>query len=284
MKTENLLFENNPIQDDLDIFEKKLRNIIVNYDNFLLEDISNFIFSNPKRLRPITVFLFSKILNINSPLVMKIALISELIHSASLIHDDILDEAELRRKNKTLYSKYGSKIAVLEGDLLLSSALELLAETNLEISKIYSKRIKLTIQGELKQNENLFNTQDENEYFKKTFNKTGNLFLAGLEALFSLGEYNKNLEDFIINYSMAFQLKNDIKGIKEDRNLGNYTLVMLYFLKDYKIEDFSKKNLDKYIKKANEKIEFYKANARKSLNFIEKTQYSEALSKLLDFI
>ena len=271
-----------PISTEIDIFEKNLKNIIESYDVFLREDIMHFMFGNSKRLRPIFIFLFSKILNVNSSLVQKIALISELIHSASLIHDDIIDEADMRRNYPTLHAKYGVKVAVLEGDLLLSIALGLLSETNQEISKIYSQRIKLTILGEMEQDENLFKEITIDKYIEKTFNKTGNLFMAGLEALFSLSKRNEPLFNFMKNYSIYFQLQNDIKDIVSDRKNGNYTLVMLYFLKDYKIEDINNADFDKYIKKANEKIKLYKENALLSLNLIQNSKYKDALLKIID--
>ena len=190
------------------------------------------MFSNQKRLRPIFVILFSKILNIEDNIVQKIAIISELIHSASLIHDDVIDEEKIRRNNIPFYKKYDSKTAILLGDWLLAKSLEILSDTNLEISKIFSKRILLTITGEIEQNSSLFKLTDENQYIEKTFQKTGNLFLAGIESLFTMKEINPDIQNFMINYSTAFQIKNDIKDIKEDSKLGNYTLAMLYYLKD----------------------------------------------------
>lgn len=271
-----------PIKEELDIFEENLKSIIMNCDNFLRDDIANFMFANPKRLRPVFVFLFSKILNINSPLVQEIALISELIHSASLIHDDIIDEAQLRRNFPTLYSKYGSKVAVLEGDLLLSLALDKLSQTTCEISKIYANRIKLTILGELEQDKNLYQEISIDDYIKKTFNKTGNLFLAGLEALFSISKKNEHLFNFMKNYSIYFQLKNDIKDLVSDKNNGNYTLAMLYFLRENDIEDLKNAQLDKYIDMANEKIKLYRDNAIFSLNLITNSKYKDALLKIVD--
>ena len=272
----------NPIKYELDIFESNLKDIISNCDNFLREDVMNFMFSNPKRRLPIFIFLLSKILNINSSLVQKIALASELIHSASLIHDDIIDEADIRRNHPTLHVKFGTKKAVLEGDLLLSMALDILSNTTNEIIQIYSNKIKLTILGELEQNENLYKEVTTEEYINKTFNKTGNLFMAGLEALFTLSKRNEALYNFMKYYSIYFQLKNDIKGINPDRNLGNYTLVMLYFLHDYKIEDLNNVKLDKYIEKANDKINLYKEKALYSLNLVQNSKYKDSLLKIID--
>ena len=94
-----------PIENELKNFETKLKEVILNSDNFLTYDLEKFIFTNPKRLRPIFIFLFAKILKIDNPLVQNIALITELIHNASLIHDDIIDEEKIRRNNPTFFEK-----------------------------------------------------------------------------------------------------------------------------------------------------------------------------------
>lgn len=266
MKTENSSF--NKFNSD---FELELKKVIDSYDIFLKKDIENFMFSTQKRLRPKFTFLFSKILGINSPLVKKIALVQELAHSASLIHDDIIDEAKLRRNYPALYKKHGSKIAVLAGDLLLSSALNILSDTNTDILKIFSNRLNLTIQGELSQNKNLNKKLDEKAYIEKTFNKTANLFIAGLEALFTISNPDKKLKkslmDFIKNYAIAFQIKNDIKDYKNDYKNGNYTLVVLYFLMDKKSA----------LKKAQDKMLEYKKLALDSLINIKSEDSGELL-------
>ena len=126
-----------PIKNEINIFEQELKKIILTEDNFLCKDLYEFIFTNPKRLRPILIFLLSKVLKIENNNVLKIALATELIHNASLIHDDIIDEEETRRNIRTFHNKFNSKIAVLEGDLLLSFALDILSDTSLEILKIF---------------------------------------------------------------------------------------------------------------------------------------------------
>ncbi len=275
-----------PIKNDLDIFEKNLEQIINSQDNFLKDDLRDFIFTNPKRLRPILIFLFSKILKIkNNENILKIALITELFHSASLIHDDILDEEILRRGKSTFFKKYGSKLAVLEGDLLLTLALEILSETNPDILKIFSQKIKKTLNGELTQNSILNTIPDEKTYLDKTFNKTGNLFLAGLEALFCLKNIEKEkkeaLLDFMKNFSIAFQIKNDTNDINSDIKNGNYTLIVLYFLKENSIEDLNKNsNFEKYKNQTYEKIEHFKNLALENLASIENSEYKQSLIKL----
>ena len=73
-----------PIKTELEVFENKLKEVIASCDNFLMQDLNKFMFQKAKRLRPILIFFFAKILKIESPFVLDIALITELIHSASV--------------------------------------------------------------------------------------------------------------------------------------------------------------------------------------------------------
>ncbi len=275
-----------PIKSELENFENELKEVITSCDNFFVQDLNNFMFSSAKRLRPVFVFLFSKILKIENPLVQKIALMVELIHSASLIHDDIIDEEKTRRNNPTFYNKFGSKIAVLEGDLLLSLALEIISETTLDISKIFAKRIKKTIQGEISQNQNL-EKFDIDSYYNKTFNKTANLFLAGLEALFSLSKKDDNLFEFMKNYALAFQIKNDIdnfKNNKTDFKNGNYTLPVIYFFMENKVANINiDANFDEFITKSLKEVENLKNKALNNLLNIENSIYKDSLIELVNY-
>ena len=278
-----------PIKKELENFEKKLEEIILSEKNFLTCDLKNFIFTNPKRLRPIFVFLFSKILKIQDNKVLDIALIVELIHSASLIHDDIIDEEKTRRNHPTFFDKYNSKIAVLEGDFLLSLALNQIAKTNIDISRVFAKRIKDTIQAEIIQNENLNKICDLNCYIKKTKEKTANLFLVGLEALFCLVKIDEKIKEnilsFMENYSLAFQIKNDIDNFKKnssDYKNGNYTLPVIYFFMENHTAEFNQKqiNFEKYIQKSYKKVDEYRIFALKFLEELENSEYKEVLIKL----
>ena len=267
-----------PIENELKNFEAKLKEVILNTNNFLTYDLEKFIFTSPKRLRPIFIFLFAKILKIDNPLVINIALITELIHNASLIHDDIIDEEKIRRNNPTFFEKYGSKLAVLEGDLLLSLALEQISNTNIEISKIFATKIKATIQGEISQNENNNKITSLETYYKKTIAKTANLFLAGLEALFSLGNENENLYNFMKNYALAFQIKNDIDNFKtnsSDYKNGNYTLPVIYSFMENQT-----KNFEQYIEKSYKEVEKITKSAIDNLEKIENSIYKKALIDL----
>ena len=115
-------------------------------------------------------------------------------------------------------------------------------------------------------------------YLNKTFNKTGNLFFAGLESLYTIENINdktkKILNSFLKNYVLAFQIKNDIDNFENDSSdvkNGNYTLPVIYFFMENNTAKFNQKSADfkKYINKSLEKIEKLKRNALENLNEIE---------------
>ena len=255
------------ISEDFKAFEIEMKKIIEQYDNFLKDDLCCFVFENAKFIRPIMVFIFADILDIKNDNVLKIALALEFIHNASLIHDDIIDEAQERRNAPALHQKFSQKNAVLAGDLLLASVLKILSTTNSDITGVFSNRIFNTIQGELKQNENLNKQIDFETYLYKTFNKTANLFFAGFESLILLKESNKELEhklrEYLTNFCYAFQIKNDIKDVDSDYKNGNYTLPLIYYFRENKIYD--KNKLDKYISKSTDIVNEYKKKALASI-------------------
>ncbi len=273
------------IEEDFSIFEIELKNIIKTSNNFLKDELCDFVFNNAKFLRPKLVFLFSKILKINDPTTVKIALAVELLHNASLIHDDIIDVACFRRNLKTFNTKYDSKMAVLLGDLLLSLALRILSKTNPKIIEIFSEKIFETIKGELKQNENTKKITDEETYFEKTYSKTANLFFAGLESLFTLKEIDEvlkiELKTYLKNFCLAFQITNDLKDIDSDFKNGNYTLPLIYYFEENKTLK-ENNNLEKYIKKTQNTINDYKQKATKTLK--NDTIYKNALFELVEII
>lgn len=283
-----------PIEGELNNFENKLREIINKDDTFLKDSLNEFVFSSPKRLRPIFIYLFSKILKIENKCIENIALSIELIHNASLVHDDILDEETKRRGVRTFYDKFGEKIAVLQGDLLLSYALLELSNTSKEIMKIFSIQIQNTILGELIQNSSLNKVQNFDTYIEKTLNKTGSLFVAGIESLFTLKGYKPQLREklisFMKNYSIAFQIKNDIENIKStnssDIQCGNYTLPVIYFCldnnADVDIDSFNKVK-EKYINKSLKTVEEYKNSALKDIEGIENSLYKDSVIRLCKY-
>lgn len=251
------------LKPNLEIFERKLKDVLLAHRNELSYDIENFIFNNPKRLRPIFAFLVADLLNLNiNEDVQNVALSLELLHSATLVHDDIIDESQNRRNNETFYSKFGAKRAVILGDYFLSLCLILLSKlNNCAILEVFSKNTFETLNGEINQFASRFNFQSENDYFKKTCAKTANLFLIAAKSISILANKNneKTICDFALKFGTAFQLKNDIdnflKTNPDDFQNGIFTLPLIYFKQENPNCDIiNLSGLDKYIKKSADKL------------------------------
>ena len=143
-----------PIVNEFEIFEKEFNNSI-NSGVLILNVIIRYILSRKgKQIRPLLVLLFAKMYS-NQNLTNKsyrAAIISELIHSATLIHDDIVDDSKLRRGFLALNALWNNKISVLVGDFLLSKSLLLCVDNDdFDLLKIISEAVKKMSEGELLQ-------------------------------------------------------------------------------------------------------------------------------------
>ena len=219
-----------PIVKEFRIFEKEFEKSI-NSGVLLLNVILKFILNRKgKQVRPILVLLFAKIFS-NQNLTNKSyrgAIISELIHSATLIHDDIVDESKVRRGFLSLNVLWNNKISVLVGDFLLSKSLLLSIDNeDFDLLKIISEAVKKMSEGELLQiqkSRNLNITQEE--YFDLTIKKTASLFSACCKigaASSGLKKLNK-VEEFGLNLGLIFQIKDDLFDYS-NRRIGKPTAI-----------------------------------------------------------
>ncbi|MBQ3101744.1 polyprenyl synthetase family protein [bacterium] len=214
----------------LETFELELKNILKGLDCAYLKEISEFIFAPSKRLRPRLIFSTCKALG--KPIEekhIKLAVAIELLHSATLVHDDIIDSATLRRGKDSFFAKLGSHGAVLIGDYILALVLKILAELNLScVTELYSKYIMRVISGEFKQMQNKGGVPDEEEYIEICAKKTASLFELAINSAFQdvPDDVRLALLDYAKNFGIAFQIKNDIVDF-ENNNLdlknGTYT-------------------------------------------------------------
>jgi geranylgeranyl pyrophosphate synthase len=233
---------------------------------------------------------------------MNLAIAVELIHNATLIHDDIIDNATKRRGKVSLNIKLGNNLSVLAGDFLLSIAMKKLNEcNNQELIKIFSIALSNMCLGEINQQFSLNKIPSIDEYILKSQNKTAELFIASLKSLaILLGIRQQNeIYEFARNYGIAFQLKDDLVNILQtdlskpdlsDIYNGNYTLPVIYFAQENNcVEEMSKTELvNKIVKnsliidKTNGLIKDYSTRAIASLDFIEDNQYKLKLKELTE--
>ena len=205
-----------PIVKEFEVFQKEFKNSI-NSGILILNVILKFILNRKgKQVRPILVLLFAKMFS-SQNLTNKSyrgAIISELIHSATLIHDDIVDDSKLRRGFLSLNALWNNKISVLVGDFLLSKSLLLSVDNeDFDLLKIISEAVKEMSEGELLQIQKSRNLNiTEEEYFELITKKTASLFSACCQlgaASSGIKKLNK-VERFGLNLGLIFQIKDDL--------------------------------------------------------------------------
>ncbi|MGY8659330.1 MAG: polyprenyl synthetase family protein [Verrucomicrobiales bacterium] len=203
--------------------------------------------TNGKRIRPALAILTGGATGELNDHHVNLGVILELIHMATLVHDDIIDGASSRRKVPTANAKWGNGIAVLLGDALFSHALKLSADfNNLALSRSISLASREVCQGEILQTQRRFDlTLTKNEYFKMIEMKTGALFAAACQLAATISGTSKRISDAMFDYGMklgtAYQIYDDVvdligsedqigKTLGTDLEKGKLTLPILNLL------------------------------------------------------
>ena len=222
-------------------------------DDIIYGSLRKFLTDGSKLIRSKITLLYLKSKNISvSQDVIEILSVGEIVHNASLLHDDFVDSSVMRRGKTAFWHKFSPKIAVLSGDYLVSLAAEKLLKLNdSRILKIFFDAIKLMSSAELKQFELRNAIPNYNEYVEICLNKTARLFGAILEssALIS-GTDSAEAKTFGENFGLIFQLKNDLEPISalNDKENGIYTAIeVLGVEKTIDLIDNCKRKLEKII-------------------------------------
>ena len=215
-----------PINKELKEFERIYKNSFPSDTNLLLK-ISNYIFNNSgKKIRPILTFLISGLLGEINKKTYVAATLIELLHVATLIHDDVVDEAHFRRKNFSINSLWKNKLAVLMGDFFLAQGLKIALQENNEKMLLYtSKAVQKMAKGEILQLEKSRKlTLIEDEYYKIIEYKTASLFGCCCElAAFSNNlseEKISNIYKFGVKLGLVFQIKDDLLDYRPKKLTG----------------------------------------------------------------
>jgi geranylgeranyl pyrophosphate synthase len=193
-----------------------------------------------KRLRPTLVMLSAQSLGERIEPVKKLALAIEVLHTATLIHDDILDKDLFRRNMPTVNAKWGVRDAVLVGDVLASLSLNLSADYGENVVKIMSRTCMLLSDGEYIDVENAKKRLRESDYLETIERKSASLFKAatqcGAIAANARGEEIDALAEFGENFGLAYQIKDDLldvtaleNSIPQDINEFRATLPIIHF-------------------------------------------------------
>tara|TARA_B100001121_G_scaffold163967_1_gene143218 strand:+ start:2509 stop:3480 length:972 start_codon:yes stop_codon:yes gene_type:complete len=218
-----------PVKEEMVMFEEKFKSAMKS-DVALLDKITHYIIKRKgKQLRPLFVFLSAKMLGTVQEGTYLAASLIELLHTATLVHDDVVDDATERRGFLSINALWKNKIAVLVGDYLLSQGLILTTSNKrLDLLEIVSKAVKSMSEGELLQMEKARKMDiTEEVYFRIIKQKTASLVAAccgtGACSVVSDTKLISKMENIGINVGMAFQIKDDIFDYGSSENIGKPT-------------------------------------------------------------
>ena len=304
-----------PIINEMDDFRSMLRSSISS-DNILIDKVVNYILKRKgKQIRPLFVFLSAGLSGTISNSTYRAAILIEILHTATLIHDDVVDESNYRRGFFSVNALWKSKYSVLIGDYLLSKGLELSVNNNdFKFLGILSETVKNMSEGEitqLKKSKTL--NINEKDYFKIINQKTASLFSSCCEMGSSSSGANKKnillMREFGSLVGQAFQIRDDLFGYLShdigkpslnDFKQRKMTLPLIYALS--KSNSFEKREIlknVKYFKSVEKIISFVKEKngivysenkmnamiikSKKILNSFPDSVYKESINNLLDY-
>ena len=309
-----------PVKEEMALFEKKFKSAMKS-DVALLDKITHYIIKRKgKQLRPLFVFLYDKMIAPVEEGTYIAASLIELLHTATLVHDDVVDDASERRGFLSINALWKNKIAVLVGDFLLSQGLLLTTSKNrIDLLHLVSKAVKAMSEGELLQMEKSRKMDiTEEVYYKIIKQKTASLVAAccatGACSVTKDKELIANMEQVGIYVGMAFQIKDDIFDYGFSNEIGKptgidikerkLTLPLIYVMN--KVDNKQKKLIIKTIKKdkqdakkineiislvineggihyAEKKMHFYKDLALKQLDYLPSSPSKEAFIGLINY-
>jgi geranylgeranyl pyrophosphate synthase len=272
-----------------------------------------------KIIRPTLTLLCGKLYNHNRQALLMMATASELLHIATLVHDDAVDKAGIRRGRSTINKIWGIDKAIVLGDYLFARAGEFAAATgNLRVVKLFAQTLETISQGELRQDFSAFSlNQTFEKYLERIAHKTASLFAMATESGAALSQAQEEmiqvLKDYGYNLGIAFQIVDDVldftgtkkdmgKPVGSDLAQGTITLPSLLLLERYPknnpiINIFNNRNKQQEINRVTEmirnstiieecyKIAFeYSTRACRDLNLLPDNNSRKSLLFLADYV
>ncbi|GLB57994.1 heptaprenyl diphosphate synthase component 2 [Cytobacillus sp. NCCP-133] len=237
------------LNSDLNVIEDELEETIKAESPLLHQASLHLLQAGGKRIRPVFVLLAAKFGDYDIDKIKNVAVSLELIHMASLVHDDVIDDAELRRGKPTIKAKWDNKIAMYTGDYIFARALELITKVeNPHAHKILSHTLVELCVGEIEQIKDKYNyEQNVRTYFRRIKRKTAMLIAVSCQ----LGAIAASVEEDIHNklfkfgyfVGMSYQIIDDVldfvgtekelgKPAGGDLHQGNITLPVLFAMED----------------------------------------------------
>jgi geranylgeranyl pyrophosphate synthase len=306
------------VHDELQRVEQKMREASQAEYEHLATVLDDLLKSGGKRLRPALVLFSTKFHPADPDKAISLAASVEMLHTATLVHDDMIDNSLVRRGNPTLNATWNRGATVLAGDFLFALAASLAAETeNVRVMSIFAQGLMTICSGELRQ---IFNSQGRlptrEEYDQRIYSKTASLFAASTEAgavlsgapeleVQALREYGRTL-------GLAFQIVDDVldfvgderelgKPVGSDLRQGIVTLPVLYFHEMHPADDTLIKVLNDpaeeevravvaaiqesgAVESALDEARTFAQCSRESLQVLPHNEYRQAMLNLADYV
>lgn len=241
-----------PVEADLRLLSENLIQLVGTRHPILSLAAEHLFGAGGKRVRPAIVLLISRATMLEqdiTPRHRRLAEITEMIHTASLVHDDVVDEADLRRGVPTVHSLFDNRVAILAGDFLFAQSSWYLANLdNLEVVKLLSEVIMNFAAGEIQQGVSRFDTTlTIQAYLEKSYYKTASLIANSSKAAGLLSDVSAEIAEHLYGYGrhlgLAFQIVDDIldftgstdtlgKPAGSDLKSGNLTAPVLFALEE----------------------------------------------------
>jgi geranylgeranyl pyrophosphate synthase len=307
-----------PVMGDLLKIKEALKTVAAIDYPWLAKQLGYILTETGKAMRPAFVLLSGKCFKYDWDHLLPMGISVELMHTATLVHDDAIDKAATRRGRKTMNSLWGDEIAILMGDYLFAKAGEYVADTmNPRVIKLFSHTLAIISSGEIGQFRGSYNLkQDREHYYQRIYRKTASLFSLSTQSGALLSGATETqvglMKDYADNLGIAFQIVDDIldftstaetmgKPVGGDLIQGTLTLPAMMLIEkkpsDNPVTRFFETRDMKYIPAAIEQVREgghidacykiareYAGKACASLKTLPKTESREALIALADFV
>ncbi|MHB8817618.1 MAG: polyprenyl synthetase family protein [Bellilinea sp.] len=238
-----------PVQEQIHRVEGLMRSQAEGHNPDLKAALDHLIASGGKRIRPTLTILTGRMLGADENRAVTLAAAIELLHTATLVHDDLIDGSLLRRGIPTLNSRWSPGATVLTGDFLFARAAKLAADTeSVPAISLFATTLGIIVNGEITQ---LFNSRcraDREEYYQRIYAKTASLFETCTTCAALISPVDQKTTDLVRQYGydigMAFQIIDDVfdftsdqsklgKPVGSDLRQGLITLPTLHFLENH---------------------------------------------------
>jgi len=238
-----------PVHDGLTAVEARLRQVAAGQHQALTMATERLLDAGGKRIRPAIALLTAGLFAAPTPQAIALAAAVEMLHTATLVHDDLIDGALLRRGAPTLNATWPSNATVLTGDYLFARAASMVAETDIaHIHQLFARTLMTIVNGEIRQQFSSRGLVSRTDYQERIYAKTGALFVLATEAAAVLGNADAQgleaVRTFGREVGIAYQIVDDIldfgdsaaqigKPVGSDLRQGLVTLPTILYLQDY---------------------------------------------------